>query len=74
MTTWNSYHKTINKLKVTDKISKTIIKELGDATEGFFLFDTKVRPQRTRLINDKLALLGHNKFKYKIYANGLSLI
>ena len=72
MTSWTSYQKTSDKIKVADKLSKTIIKELGDTTEDFFLFDTKVRPQRTRLIKDKLALLGHNKFKYKVYANGLS--
>ena len=34
----------------------------------------RIRPKRTRLIKDKLALLGHHKFGYKVYVNGLSPI
>jgi hypothetical protein len=72
MNNWTEYivgHKISN---VTNKLSKVIIEELGQAIFDFFLFDTKIRPQRTTCIKDKLALLGHNKFNFKVYANGLS--
>lgn len=72
MTKWTSYQTSTDNIKTVDKLSKLIIKELGDVTEVFFSFDTKVRPQRTRLIKDRLALIGHNEFNYKVYANGLS--
>ena len=68
---WASYQ-TGGQIKIADKLSKTIIKELGRNVEKFFLIETKVRPRRTTYIKDKLALLGYNKYKYKVYANGLS--
>lgn len=72
MNDWIEFQRGINSIKATEKLSKVIIKELGESIADFFLFETKVRPQRTRFIKDKLALLGHNKYKYKVYANGLS--
>ena len=60
---------------IKNDLSKTIIQEIG-CISGFFDFQDKIRPQRTRLIKDTLALLGDrelkNKPKYKVYANGLS--
>lgn len=72
MNDWTEYRTGNNGIKVTEKLSEVIITELAKDLDKFFLFDDKVRPQRTRFIKDKLALLGHDKFKYKVYANGLS--
>ena len=72
MNIWTEYQSGSNGIKVKEKLSKVIITELAKDLDKFFLFDDKVRPQRTRFIKDKLALLGHDKFKYKVYANGLS--
>lgn len=54
------------------RVSRIIIREIAKATTLFFGYETKIRPERTRLIKDRLALLGHNRFGYKVYANGLS--
>jgi hypothetical protein len=72
MTNWTQYFEGHKPPKTTDKLSKVLVAELGQAISDFFVFDTKVRPQRTTFIKDKLAILGQNKFKYKVYANGLS--
>jgi hypothetical protein len=72
MTTWTEYKSGQKVSSVTDGIGKTIIKELGENLLDFFSFKNKARPQQTRLIKDKLSLLGRDKFKYKVYANGLS--
>jgi hypothetical protein len=72
MNNWTEYVVGHKPSKATSKLSKIIIAELGKAISDFYLFDTKIRPQRTRFIKDKLALLGHTKFNYKVYANGLS--
>lgn len=72
MTNWIEYKNGKNAIKASDKLSRILVKELGETIKSFFQFDTKIRPHRTRLIKDKLALLGHNMFNYKVYANGLS--
>lgn len=72
MNEWDAFQANEKKIKVKAKLSRVIILELGQCMEEFFMYDKKIRPQRTRLIKDKLALLGHHRFKYKVYANGLS--
>ena len=72
MSNWTEYKIDKHSIKATEKLSKIIIKELAHEIDKFFQFDTKIRPQRTRFVKDTLALLGHNKFKYKVYAHGLS--
>lgn len=75
MNEWIEFKKGQTITTVTNSLSKIIIRELG-GLKGFFDFTERIRPQRTRLIKDTLALLGERKLKgkpkYKVYANGLS--
>jgi len=61
--------KTGEKINVINKLSKIIIEELSHHNHDFFLLES--RPERTRFIKDKLAILGH-KLGYKVYTNNLS--
>lgn len=75
MTEWKEFNKKNPIEKVKNSLSKIIINELGNL-HGFFDFEEKVRPQKTRMIKDTLALLGEKELKgkpsFKVYANGLS--
>lgn len=70
MSLWGEYGKRV--VTVSENLSTAIIEELGKDLNSFFLFSTDIRPNRTTFIKDKLALLGHNKFGFKVYANKLS--
>lgn len=72
MSSWSKFTSTNTPLNLRDRLSKAIITELGKANIEFFSITTSRRPNRTRFIKDKIALLGHHKFGYKVYANGLS--
>lgn len=76
MLEWTIFSKR-QKLKITDNLSKIIVREMGELVEGYYGFiGKKVRPQQTRLIKDRLSLLGKKKMKgkpeYQVYANGIS--
>lgn len=59
-------------IKVMEELSWEIIEAFSKDLHEFFEFgNMKRRPQRTRWVKDKLALLGDHK-GYKVYANGLS--
>lgn len=58
------------KVNVTDPVSEAIIEELGKSINNFYIH--KGRRDQTKHIKDTIALLGHRKYGYKVYANGLS--
>lgn len=72
---WTEYNVNHRVSGVTNLLAKMILRELG-CMNGFFDVSEKIRPHRTRLIKDTLALLGERQMKgkpkYKVYANGLS--
>jgi len=70
---WNQHQPDKTRIATNGKVSEAIIQTLADLLDDFFSFQDKKRPQRTRLIKDKLALLGRDTFGYKVYANSLSL-
>ena len=77
MPTWEKYSpdKKI-KIKIKDRTARLILNELGELLSDFHSYSDLVRPQRTRLIKDRLSLLGKRalpgKPEYKVYANRLS--
>ena len=75
-TEWKQFNRTTKIVELKDNLSKIIVKEIGNVLDNFFSYKESVRPNRTRLIKDTLALLGEKKLKdkpkYAVYANGLS--
>lgn len=73
MTLWEKYTSKKTKVRLTNLISKYIIKELGRNLTDFFRYDT---PQRTRLIKDTLSILGKRKLigkdSFCVLSHGLS--
>lgn len=77
MEKWQRFSKANSNLGLTDGLSIIIGAEIGELSDEFFSYEgPKLRPRQTRLIKDKLSLLGKRplrvKPEYKVYANGIS--
>lgn len=73
---WIQFSST-KKLKVSNLLSKLIIREIGELAQEYYGFTGKaIRPRQTRLIKDRLSHLGRKQMKgkpsYQVYANGIS--
>jgi hypothetical protein len=77
MKNWNVFSKEKANLQLFDHLSRIIVREVGILIEDYnSITDKGIRPRRTRLIKDRLSLLGKRKMKgkpeYQVYANGIS--
>lgn len=76
MKNWLTFTEESPKIKVKDLISKYIIQEFGSFLKSFSKYDTRIRPQRTRLVKDTLTLLSDRELpgkpSYLVCSHGLS--
>lgn len=77
MDKWVAFSELNKSLQLSDRLSRIIVKELGNLIEDYHGYTgKKIRPRQTRLIKDRLSLLGSRKMKgkpeYQVYANGIS--
>jgi len=77
MDNWIAFSDKNKRTKLSSLLSRIIVEEMGNLIENFYGFEgDKIRPRQTRLIKDRLSLLGKRKMKgkpkYQVYANGIS--